>query len=79
MTEQQLFGASLASHAVDPLMDLKVELNGQAQSRQGLGDIIFGPALRFHHSEKLHSILALDFIAPSGDYNRGDLANIGRN
>jgi hypothetical protein len=79
VTEQQVFGASLAFHALVPLVDLKVEVNGQSQSKQGLGDIIFGPALGFHHSEKLHSILALDFIAPSGEYDRGDLANIGRN
>lgn len=79
VTEQQLFGASLAFHAIVPLVDLKVEVQGQSQSKQGLGDIIFGPALGFHHSEKLHTILALDFIAPSGEYDRGDLANIGRN
>ncbi|WP_130931823.1 transporter [Pseudomonas sp. Sample_24] len=79
VTEQQVLGGNLAIHAIVPLVDLKVELNGQSQSKQGLGDIIFGPALGFHHSEKLHSIVALDFIAPSGDYDRGDLANIGRN
>lgn len=79
VTEQQVLGASLAFHAIVPLVDLKVELNGQSQRKQGLGDIIFGPALGFHHSEKLHSIFALDFIAPSGEYDRGDLANIGRN
>ncbi len=71
--------ASAQAAGIVPLVDLKVELNGQSQSKQGLGDIIFGPALGFHHSEKLHSIVALDFIAPSGDYDRGDLANIGRN
>lgn len=79
VTEQQVLGGNLAFHAIVPLVDLKVELNGQSQSKQGLGDIIFGPALGFHHSEKLHSIVALDFIAPSGEYDRGDLANIGRN
>lgn len=79
VTERQLFGASLAFHAIVPLVDLKVQVNGQSQDKQGLGDIIFGPALGFHHSEKLHSTLALDFIAPSGEYERGDLANIGRN
>lgn len=79
VTEQKVFDGDLAFHALVPLVDLKVEVNGQSQSKQGLGDIIFGPALGFHHSEKLHSILALDFIAPSGEYDRGDLANIGRN
>ncbi len=79
VSDYSLFGASVALHAIVPLVDLKVELNGQSQSKQGLGDIIFGPALGFHHSEKFHSILALDMIAPSGRYDRDDLANIGRN
>lgn len=79
VSEQQLFGGNLAFAALFPFVDLKVEVNGQSQSKKGLGDIIFGPALGFHHSDKLHSIFALDFIAPSGEYDRGDLANIGRN
>lgn len=79
VTEQQVFGASLAFHAILPLVDLKVGVNGQSQHKRGLGDMIFGPALGFHHSDKLHSILALDLIAPTGAYDRGDLANPGRN
>ncbi|MGH8381935.1 SphA family protein [Pseudomonas sp.] len=79
VTEHTVFGGNLGFHAIAPLVDLKVEVNGQSQSKQGLGDMIFGPALGFHHSEKLHSIVALDFIAPTGEYDRGDLANIGRN
>jgi hypothetical protein len=79
VTGQQVLGGSLAFHAIVPLVDLKVELNGQSQSKQGLGDMIFGPALGFHHSEKLHSIVALDFIAPTGEYDKNDLANLGRN
>jgi len=79
VTEQQVLGGNLGFHVIAPLVDLKVELNGQSQSKQGLGDLIFGPALGFHHSDKLHSILALDFIAPTGDYDKGDLTNIGRN
>jgi hypothetical protein len=79
VSDYTLFGASVALHAIVPLVDLKVELNGQSQNKQGLGDVIFGPALGFHHSEKFHSILALDMIAPTGRYDRGDLANTGRN
>lgn len=79
VTEQQVLGGSLAFHALVPLVDLKVEVNDQSQNKRGMGDVIFGPALGFHHSEKLHSIFALDFIAPTGEYDRGELANIGRN
>ncbi|MFJ3524779.1 transporter [Pseudomonas sp. NPDC090203] len=79
VTDQTLLGGSLAMHAIVPLVDLKVSLNGQSQSKQGLGDVIFGTALGFHHSDKLHSIVSLDFIAPTGRYDRDDLTNIGRN
>lgn len=79
VTEQQVLGGNLAFHAIVPLVDLKVEVNDQSQSKQGLGDIIFGPALGYHLSDKLHTIVALDFLAPTGRYDRGDLANIGRN
>ncbi|NWC09773.1 transporter [Pseudomonas agarici] len=79
VTEQQVFGGNLAFHTIIPAADLKVKINGQSQTKQGLADVFFGPALGFHHSEKLHSILALDFIAPTGEYDKNDLANIGRN
>lgn len=79
VTEQQVFGGSLAFHTIIPVADLKVEVNGKSQSKQGLGDVFIGPALGFHHSEKLHSILALDLIAPTGEYDKNDLANVGRN
>ncbi|MFJ3482062.1 transporter [Pseudomonas sp. NPDC090202] len=79
VTDQTLLGGNVAMHVIAPLVDLKVDLNGQSQSKQGLGDVIFGTALGFHHSEKFHSILSMDFIAPTGRYDRNDLANIGRN
>lgn len=79
VTEQQVLGASLAFHALVPLVDLKVSINGHSQSKQGLGDVIFGPALGYHLSEKMHAIVALDLLAPTGRYERHDQTNIGRN
>lgn len=79
VSDYRLLGGNLALHAILPLVDLKVDVNGQSQRNRGLGDAIFGPALGFHHSEKLHSTLALDFIAPTGRYDKDDLANPGRN
>ncbi|WP_397448777.1 transporter [Pseudomonas sp. NA-150] len=79
VTHSQVLGGSLAFHTIVPLVDLKVNLNGQSQRKQGLGDIIFGPALGYHLSDKLHIIAAVDFLAPTGDYDKHDLTNIGRN
>lgn len=80
VTPYTFAGASLALHAIVPLVDLDVKVApGIAQSKSGLGDVVFGPALGWHHSPALHSVLALDFYAPTGRYQRDDLANIGRN
>ncbi|KII27540.1 signal peptide protein [Pseudomonas fluorescens] len=79
VTDQQILGGNLAFHIIVPLVDLTVSLNGQSQSNSGLGDIIFAPALGYHFSEKLHVTFAVDTIAPTGKYDRNDLANTGRN
>ncbi|CAI3805729.1 hypothetical protein DBADOPDK_03866 [Pseudomonas sp. MM223] len=79
VSDYTLLGGSLALHAIVPLVDVKVSLNDQSQQNSGLGDVIFGPALGFHHSDKFHSILAFDMIAPTGRYDKNDLANPGRN
>ncbi len=79
VTDQQLLGGQLAAHAVVPLVDLDVRVAGNSQHKTGLGDIAFGPALGYHHSDKLHSIVALDIYAPTGAYNQANLASTGRN
>lgn len=79
VTDQQILGGTLALHTVMPLVDLKVDLNGRSQRQQGLGDITFGPGLGYHLTDKLRSIVGLDFVAPTGEYDRNDLAKIGRN
>ncbi|MNF46302.1 hypothetical protein D3C85_549780 [compost metagenome] len=79
VTDQQILGGSLAFHTIMPLVDMRVSVNGNSQNKRGLGDMFFGGALGFHHSEKLHSLVALDVIAPTGEYDKNDIANIGRN
>lgn len=79
VTEQKVLDGALAFHLNVPLVDLRVDVNGQHQKKTGMGDIIFGPALGYHYSDKFHAIYALDIFAPTGRYDRGDLANIGRN
>ncbi|MFL1416698.1 transporter [Pseudomonas fildesensis] len=79
VTEQKVLDGDLAFHLNVPLVDLRVDVNGQHQKKTGMGDIIFGPALGYHYSDKFHAIYALDVFAPTGRYDRGDLANIGRN
>ncbi|MDR2851991.1 MAG: transporter [Burkholderiaceae bacterium] len=80
VTPYQIGGASLAFHAMVPIVNLDVRVApGMSQSKTGIGDIVFGTGLGWHLSEHLHTVVGVDFFAPTGDYNKDDLANIGRN
>ena len=78
-TATSVAGGNVVWHAIVPVVDLKVTVPGLSQRKTGLGDITFGPAVAFHHSPSLHSVVALDFVAPVGRYDKNDLTNIGRN
>jgi hypothetical protein len=79
VTPQKVLGGDLALHTIVPLVDLEVEAGSRRQRKTGLGDIMVGAALGYHHSDKLHSIVALDTYLPTGRYDKNDLANIGTN
>lgn len=77
---QQVAGASLAMHAILPVVNLDIHIApGVSQRKTGAGDLVLGPALAWHHSPKLHTLAGVDIYAPTGSYRKTDLANIGRN
>lgn len=79
-TPTQVAGGNLVMHAIVPLVKLNVTVPGAfSASKTGLGDITFGPGIAYHHSPALHSVVGLDFVAPTGKYNAADPVNIGRN
>ena len=77
--EAQLLGGNFGFHGFLPLLDIDAEVAGLSQRKSGLGDVIFGPFLTYHPSDKLHYVLAVDVHAPTGSYRRTDLVNLGRN
>jgi len=79
VTGEKFLGGQLAFHAVAPLVNLKVSVAGNNQSKSGLGDVTAGPVLGYHYSPALHAVAVLDFTMPTGRYDKNDLANIGRN
>jgi hypothetical protein len=80
VTGNTLFGGQVAHAMIVPLVDLDVNVAHTGQRKRGLGDIIVTAlALGYHHSDKLHSVAALDIVTPTGSYERGRLANLGRN
>ncbi len=42
MTDQKIMDGQLGFYAAQPLVDLRLKVNGMADSNQGLGDLIFG-------------------------------------
>lgn len=80
VSKEQVAGGSFGLHTIIPLVNLDVNVApGISQSKSGLGDVVFGPFVGWHHRPNLHSVAAVDFFAPTGEYKKGDLANIGRN
>jgi hypothetical protein len=80
VTPHTVAGASLALHALLPVVNLDVNVvPGVSQRKTGLGDLNLGVALGWHHSPALHTLAALDVFLPTGRFDKNDLANIGRN
>jgi hypothetical protein len=78
-TPYQLLGGNLVMHTILPIANLSVEAGGSSQTKTGIADVTFGPAIANHYSEHLHSVYGFDLVAPTGAYNKNDLTNIGRN
>lgn len=80
VTNKVLFGGQVAHAVIVPIVNVDVNVAGASQNKTGLGDItVTALALGYHHSENLHSVVALDVITPTGSYKRNDIANTGRN
>lgn len=78
VTDTKILGGQLAWHIIAPLLSVDVSVAGASQKKSGLGDIVFGPGLGYHVSEKLHYVFALDVNAPTGSYDKNNLANLSR-
>ncbi|MDH4567187.1 hypothetical protein E8E95_10895 [Pseudomonas sp. BN414] len=80
VTEQQVLGGNLGFHALLPLNDIRLNVkNGPHDHKRGIGDAHFGPVVGFHHSDKFHTAVGVDFVAPTGSYDKDDLINLGNN
>jgi hypothetical protein len=79
VTDHQVLGGQLAFHAIVPLLNVEVRLSPNQMSKAGVGDLNLAAALGYHASGKLHYVFAFEANAPTGRYNRNDVANVGRN
>ncbi|HSW05630.1 SphA family protein [Aquabacterium sp.] len=77
--ENKVLGGNFGFHGFLPLLSIDAKIAGFSQRKTGLGDIIVGPFLTYHPSDKLHYVLAVDVHAPTASYDKTDLVNLGRN
>ncbi len=68
-------------HALLPLNDVRLNIkNGPHDHKRGIGDAHLGPVVGFHHSDKFHTAVGVDFVLPTGsEYHKNDLVNLGTN
>jgi hypothetical protein len=81
VTKMKLLGADWGWHVIAPLVSqsVKIEAAKVDESATGLGDIEFSPlVLGWHFSKNMHLVGALDFMAPTGQYDKTK-PSIGRN
>jgi hypothetical protein len=99
ITNCHLWGGDLLWHVILPVSYEHVSLSvnvgagatgygpGFPDTKVGLGDIETGVGVGWHHSPTLHSVLAFDIVAPTGQYSYSgtrfkyavDAASLGRN
>ncbi|WP_374443217.1 SphA family protein [Pseudomonas panipatensis] len=80
VTEQKVLGGDLGFHALLPLNDMRLNIkNGPHDSKRGIGDAHLGPVVGFHLSDKLHMATGVDFVLPTGAYDKNDIINLGNN
>lgn len=77
MTPVNVLGGNLGAYAVFPLYwaDANSSALGIDSKDSGLGDIPFAPLLAWHLSPSFHFAVAVEFVAPTGDYKSGDAAS----
>ena len=79
VSESKTLGGNVILDIVLPLVNLETQIGSEAFRDQGIGDIMIGPALAYHHTTNLHSGIALDLYLPTGNYDKSEIANIGTN
>ena len=82
VTKKKFLGADVGWHVIVPVVNEHVSLDTPGSTRQsktGLGDIEFSPFILGWHWKNFHIVGTVDFMLPTGAYDKNDTANIGRN
>ncbi|ADD68349.1 conserved hypothetical protein [Denitrovibrio acetiphilus DSM 12809] len=78
ITDKQFLGGFIGFHTLIPLMDMDLDIMGMDDDDSGLGDITIGTNLSWH-TKNWNFAAGLDITAPTGQYDKDELVNVGRN
>jgi hypothetical protein len=79
ISKVQLMGGTVGYHTIIPVvLDMDIKVGGADDSNSGLGDVTVGTNLSWH-TKNWHYAVALDAVLPVGDYDKDEMANLGRN
>ena len=83
MTKQNYVGGQLGFYAAQPLVDLRLKINGMSNHNAALGDLILGSMLGWHSGHH-HWIGAIETVLATGKYDAPTafqpvVANTGKN
>jgi hypothetical protein len=76
-SEVELLGGTWMAHIFVPYLNTDLKSVGFDDS--GLGDVIIDPFIIAWHWGTYHAVAGIDFYAPTGDYERGNPASVGKN
>jgi len=79
VTETKILGASWAQHIFVPVMSVDVSTPFGDDDVTGIGDVIVDPFILGWHRPNFHWAVGLDVYVPIGEYDKDDIANVGRN
>ncbi|QEM67695.1 hypothetical protein FO488_05695 [Geobacter sp. FeAm09] len=83
MTNYQLLGANYGMYALVPLINgsgtLGTPGGNSSSTKSGVGDISFSPFVLAWHSKNWHAATGFEITAPTGQYDKNRLVNLGRN
>lgn len=78
VTKKTFLGGNFGSYVLLPFANVDLTTPAGSQTKTGLADITVAPFLCWH-AKNFHWATSLDFVLPTGAYDKDDIANIGRN
>jgi len=78
-SSQKFLGAQVGQQFILPYVVLDVSAAGLHQHKSGFGDLTVDPLLLSFQNAKFHVVVTPEINLPTGEFKKGDLANIGRN